>query len=144
MTSKVEIRVLSVRQPHADNIIFGPKWCENRSWRTHYRGPVFIHATKWDRGADTHTPGDGVVGAIIGRINIVDVVDLDDVGDQGIRQAARRLGLSTRQECMQHVFGNMCWILTNPRSLRSPIPVKGRLGIWKCKVSKDQLRFARR
>ena len=41
------ISVLSIKQPHADHIIFGDKWCENRTWQTRYRGPLFIHASQW-------------------------------------------------------------------------------------------------
>ena len=71
------IHVLSIRQPQADNIIFGDKWCENRTWQTRYRGPLFIHASRWDGPSDQPTPGRGVVGAIIGRTDLVDVVDLE-------------------------------------------------------------------
>jgi hypothetical protein len=36
---------LSVRQPYAWLIVQGIKTLENRSWRTHYRGPLLIHAS---------------------------------------------------------------------------------------------------
>ena len=45
-------KAISVRQPWADLIVYGPKDIENRNWYTPYRGPVFIHAARqFDYGA---------------------------------------------------------------------------------------------
>ncbi len=41
-----KIKVLSVRQPWAWLIVSGYKNIENRSWKTDYRGELFIHAGK--------------------------------------------------------------------------------------------------
>tara|TARA_B100000927_G_C16374271_1_gene432833 strand:+ start:466 stop:861 length:396 start_codon:yes stop_codon:yes gene_type:complete len=38
--------ILSVRQPFAHLIVNGIKDVENRSWITHYTGPLQIHASK--------------------------------------------------------------------------------------------------
>ena len=38
-------KVLSVAQPWASAIAYAGKDVENRSWRTHYRGPLAIHAS---------------------------------------------------------------------------------------------------
>lgn len=39
-----DARVLSVRQPWASMIVHGIKKIESRSWRTHWRGTLLIHA----------------------------------------------------------------------------------------------------
>ncbi|MEC5321592.1 ASCH domain-containing protein, partial [Brenneria populi subsp. brevivirga] len=39
------MKALSIRQPWAWLIVNGYKGTENRSWKTHYRGPVLIHAS---------------------------------------------------------------------------------------------------
>jgi ASCH domain len=39
-------RVLSIRQPWAQLVVAGIKRVENRSKRTHYRGPVLIQAAR--------------------------------------------------------------------------------------------------
>ncbi|MFJ6085097.1 VVA0879 family protein [Streptomyces sp. NPDC092369] len=39
-------RILSIRQPWAFAVAEGFKAIENRSRRTHYRGPIFIHASR--------------------------------------------------------------------------------------------------
>jgi hypothetical protein len=142
MVRKTEVKVLSVKQPHADHIIFGDKWCENRSRRTRHRGQLFIHSSaKWDTDAEDTSPGDGVLGAIIGCVEIVDVLNLEEVGLDEIRRVARAHGLSTRQSCMRHVLGPMCWIVTKPRALQKPIPIKGALNVWATELAQAQLRF---
>jgi hypothetical protein len=39
------MKTLSVRQPHAALICAGVKTVENRTWKTDYRGRLFIHAS---------------------------------------------------------------------------------------------------
>ncbi len=41
----LKLPVLSIRQPYAWAVVHGIKDIENRSWRTHYRGPLLIHAS---------------------------------------------------------------------------------------------------
>jgi len=38
------VKAITIRQPWATLIALGVKTIETRSWRTHYRGPVAIHA----------------------------------------------------------------------------------------------------
>lgn len=40
------MKALSIRQPWAWAIIYGNKNIENRSWTTHWRGEILIHAAK--------------------------------------------------------------------------------------------------
>lgn len=40
------MRVLSIQQPWASLIVMGHKRIETRSWKSKYRGPVLIHASK--------------------------------------------------------------------------------------------------
>lgn len=147
----VTVRVLSVKQPAADHIVFGDKWCENRTWTTRYRGELYIHATRWEGSSGQWTPGAGLTGAIIGRVQLADVVDLRDelVGRRGgakeskaLRQAASRLGLSTGAAGMAHVLGPVCFILSKPQKLLRPISTKGQLNIWRFQGSASQLQVA--
>lgn len=84
--------VLSVRQPYAWLIVNGIKTLENRSWRTHYRGPVLIHAssnpidlnekvlTRYGARGRVRMPPveDYELGGIIGYVEIVDCVQRSD------------------------------------------------------------------
>ena len=46
------MKALSIRQPWAWLILNGIKDIENRNWKTGYRGPLLIHASKtWDQEA---------------------------------------------------------------------------------------------
>lgn len=148
--SSEPVHVLSVRQPHADQIIFADKFAENRTWRTHYRGPLFIHASRWD-GPQATTEGDGTTGAIIGKCQLVDCVPVEDLDE--IQQALfARLKLRPKPKAVlerlqpllklaiaeqweaasfnRHAHGPFCFILTNREPLANPIPASGKLNIW--------------
>ena len=144
MASK-KIKVLSIRQPFADEIIFGDKWCENRTWRPLYRGPLFIHASRWDGPSDQPTPGNGEVGSIIGRVQLVDVVGDRDQGftDTELRRVIKSHGLSMKRECMAHVGGPVCFILTKPASLEEPITCKGKLNVWETTLDSSLFKFGK-
>jgi hypothetical protein len=47
-------KAISVRQPWAWAIVHAGKYVENRTWRTGYRGPLFIHAAKGMAAAEYH------------------------------------------------------------------------------------------
>jgi hypothetical protein len=55
------MRALSIRQPWADLILSGEKDVENRTWYTHHRGLLVVHAS---RGG----------GGLLGTVEVVDVV----------------------------------------------------------------------
>ncbi len=139
-----ELRVLSVRQPWADYILFDNKWCENRPRKQSYRGRLFIHSSKeWHESSNGYTPGNGQCGVILGSVDLVDVVDLDEVGSEGLKKIARSHGLSTSRECMAHVQGPMCLVVKDPQALKTPIEASGMLGIWRYRARSEQLYFHR-
>ena len=76
-----KIKVLSVRQPWAWCIFHAGKYVENRTWKTNYRGELYIHASKqFDYPAyssllpDYDIPQNLKVfeqGGIIGKIHLI-------------------------------------------------------------------------
>lgn len=147
MPKKRTVRCLSIQQPYADQIIFGDKWAENRSWRTKHRGELFIHASKWSPGGRRETPGNGDAGAIIGKVNLVDCVDHWEVtnplyrhlhGDKKRREfpeeleAMRDLAEAEgwTRESFRHACGDLCFVLAEREPLAEPIPAKGKLNVW--------------
>lgn len=114
-----EIRCLAIRQPWAWAIVAGAKEVENRSWKTDYRGPVLIQASSKtadvNRLAKTHKlrPRDFVYGALIGVVDLVDIVPLSE-------------GL----EANPWAWGAHCWIFRNARAFRRSIPFKARLNLY--------------
>ena len=130
----------------------------------HYRGELFIHASRWDGSPDQPTPGDGVTGAIIGRVRLIDVVDLkvllEDAASRraikpntgkrrgqppkrnrahALRELARRHGLSARSENLEHVQGPICLILNERLPLAQPVAAKGQLNIWRFEAPPSRL-----
>ena len=70
-------RALSIRQPHAENILRGIKKIEYRNRRTHVRERVYIYASKTPAAAklfaELHCePGDLPTGVLVGTVEIVD------------------------------------------------------------------------
>jgi len=110
------MKAISVQQPWAWAIIHVGKDIENRSWRTHYRAWVAIHASarpqrEWSmpRGVRKPSADKLELGAIVGVARLTDVVD------------------NSRSKWFEGPVG---WVLETPRELRQPIAVKGRLGLW--------------
>jgi hypothetical protein len=115
------MKALSVRQPWAWLIVAGYKDVENRSWRTDYRGRLLIHASqtadKWAMGAYQEQaeeygydlPDEYPTGAIVGSVELVDCVEQYD---------------------SEWFEGPIGWILDKPEAFASPIPAKGKLGLW--------------
>lgn len=108
-------KCLSVCQPWAWGLIHGPKRIENRSWATHYRGPLLIHAGKsearlGDEGdlfPELPAYEDLVYGAIIGLVDLVDCVRVADCPPDPFAE------------------GPWCWMIDNPRPLTEPVPYRG-------------------
>lgn len=141
-----EMRILTVRQPWAEAIIFGGKDVENRVRNVAggYRGPVAIHAglafdNDWQSAAldDAMRLGRAVAartgatvpwrehsGAIIGVVDLVDVhrANGDNPGEMNLC-APYGLCSPWAEPKGLHLA------LANARPLVTPIPFKGALGL---------------
>jgi hypothetical protein len=110
------MKAITIRQPWAWAIVFADKDIENRPWHTMYRGPLLIDAgaayradVSLPRGVHTPPRGDLDFSAILGVVDLVDVVE---------RSRSRWF------------LGEYGFVLENPRALSRPIPCKGQLGLW--------------
>jgi hypothetical protein len=122
------MKALTIKQPWAWAIVHAGKDIENRSWNTRLRGTIAIHAglgydkeAELPRGIKVPTDREIVHGAIIGLVDIVDVVE------------------KHRSKWFSGPFG---FVLSNPRSLSNPILCPGRLSFWE--VSPTVLRLIRK
>lgn len=116
------MKAITIRQPFAEMILRGRKRVENRTWRTHYRGPLIIHAQAMNAGTSRFP-----TGALVGMVYLTDCRHIN--------------------ECYQHdmfgfqpidretVTGPWCWCLENPRRFETPIVYPGRQGLWSIPVS---------
>ena len=156
-----EIRVLSIRQPFVDWILMGHKWAENRSWRSRYRGPLYLHSSRWQSGAeewweemmDSPMPeSEYQTGAILGVVDFVDVVTARQLGEIEYPRLRARLPeeqAATWDWCDQqpdptweHVSGPNCFIFQDPKKLITPIETGGKLNVWKHEVDESALALA--
>lgn len=136
------MKCLSIRQPWA-SLIMGagkqhnttmfqlPKDVENRTWGTGYRGRILIHAAQsLDKDHDLFLAMvasdylDGALprGALLGTAEIVDCHQQRHSVD-GAPPCCRSLWAV-------RVSGYWHWMLRNPVPFASPVPYKGRLGLF--------------
>jgi len=142
------MRVLTVRQPWAWVIIHGGKSVENRTRNIagSYRGPVAIHAGLTEA---TEAYEDGMVREVLGRY------DDSWLMEEQLGQRGTIIGVVTLWAVHRDRDNGLCcppdgsrnwamrdhWHLNvaNPIPLATPIPAKGRLGLWR---PDDELRAA--
>ena len=120
------MKALSLTQPWATAIALGLKQWETRSWPTHLRGEICIHASKafpkWAREfAAEHNLRDLPLGAIIC------VCDLTEC-----RQTHTLIGEIDDEEIEMGDYapGRYAFKLENVRVLATPVPARGALGFW--------------
>ncbi len=124
-TSIPAVRVLTVRQPHAQLLIRGSpnaaiKDVENRSKPTRHRGTLLVQASaKVDRAAYAEYTAEGielppaeelVTGAIIGSVQVTGCV----------RDSRSRWAIP----------GYWHWLTASPRAADPVIPLKGQLSMF--------------
>ncbi len=130
------MKAFTVYQPWATAIVTGLKPHETRSRRTNIRGRVAVHAGKADlmQAAEGMTNGefmdllyvmrkekDWPLGAVVGTVEIVGCVPVEDVMD-GLTEQERALG--------DYSPGRWAWVLKNPVMFATPIPARGKQGWW--------------
>jgi len=103
-------RALTVCQPFAWALMFGPKRVENRGWSTSYRGPLAIHAgksTAWLHCVDDFPAGLAVpsvfdFGAVLGFMDLVDIIRPEEVSpDRGNITRQRRFWQTRRYRSLR-------------------------------------------
>ena len=133
------MKCLSVCQPYARLIVSGAKTVELRGWTTAVRGEFLVHAARRIRLADCRRLGADpkalAVGAIVGRADLLDVVEYSSArsldADRARHLAPRgyygALGASAGGRSRTARYG---FVLGGARALRAPIPFPGRLGFF--------------
>jgi hypothetical protein len=144
---------ISLWQPWSSLLVAGWKRVETRSWPIRHRGPLLVHAAKkWDaeiRGIcrhDTfrsalvavgHDGPDLPLGAIVGRVNVIDcfptervaVDDLNALGAPYVR--GRALFVSERERAFgDYSADRFAWLCAEPFAFETPIPFRGAQGLF--------------
>ena len=126
------MKVISIKEPFATLITNGIKRIETRSWKTNYRGELFIHASGKSLAKEFLT-NDFIVdlikdmnmnyGNIICKCNLVDCVYMDEKFLEFIKQNPTEYNLG------EYKLGRYAWLLEDIEPI-NPIPAKGQLNIW--------------
>ena len=118
-----------VKKPSATLIKENIKNIETRSWKTNYRGEIYIHASKTSsKITDTKilelTKNLKMSnGNIIAKATLVDCKYMDQEFINEIKQN------KTEYLCGEYKEGRYAWILKDIEKI-NPIKAKGKLNIW--------------
>lgn len=128
------MKVLTIQEPYATFIMKGFKKIETRSFKTNYRGEIYIHAglsnnflnkisdsyilSLFDKSMLNY-------GKIICKAKLTDCIYMT-------KEYIEDLKSKNNKEFIlgDYKVGRYAWILENVEELKEKIPVKGRLGIW--------------
>lgn len=128
------MKVLSLTEPCATLIKENIKKVETRSWKTSYRGELYIHASSTKIPKEWKEDKEFMelvkektlnYGNIICKCNLVDCIYMT-------KEYVENMKNNNHQEylCGKYEEGRYAWILENVEVLDNPIKTKGHLSIW--------------
>ncbi len=128
------MKVLSLTEPCATLIKENIKKVETRSWKTSYRGELYIHASstkipkEWRKDKEFMELVKEIplnYGNIICKCNLVDCVYMTKEYVEDMKNNNHKEYI-----CGKYEEGRYAWILENIQVLDKPIKAKGHLNIW--------------
>ena len=127
------MKVLTIKEPYATLIKRKIKYIETRSWKTNYRGELYIQAgcSKIDKDLKQHSELLELYkdiklnyGNIICKCNLIDCVYMTEEFINKEKENNYNNFIAG-----DYKEGRYAWILDSIEEVE-PIPVKGKLGIW--------------
>lgn len=124
------MKVLSIREPFATLIANNIKHIETRSWKTNYRGEIFIHAAKARSKASnvsiasTYLKSQENPEHIICKCLLKDCIYMDEDFINKVKKNKEEYNSG------HYEVGRFAWQLEVIVVLKEPIYAKGQLGIW--------------
>ena len=127
------MKVLSLLEPWASLVKEKIKCIETRSWKTNYRGELYIHASKRKVSKKDEKVNALVYllenkefkyGHIIAKCKLTDCIYMDDEYITDIQKN------KIAYICGEYSVGRYAWILEDIEILETPLQAKGKLGIW--------------
>ena len=132
------MKVLSIKEPWATLIASKQKYIETRSWKTSYRGELYIHVSKKQINNKDEKIQELLkllatqemnYGKIICKCELVDCIYMDEKFINEIKQ--------NKQEyiCGDYQVGRYAWILEKTELMQPKINAKGKLNIWNFEIT---------
>ncbi len=133
------MKALSIKEPFASLILNKKKKIETRSFKTNYRGKLYIHASLSKNSVKDDKRLKKLLellpnnyefkyGKIICECNLVDCVFMDNEFIKKIKKN------KIEYLCGHYDIGRYAWILNDVKVV-DEIPIKGKLGIWNFDIS---------
>ena len=103
----MKAKILTIKEPWATMIKEGLKTIETRTWKTKYRGKIFLHASKSQKS--------NISGKIFATAEIID---------------CRKMNKEDEKAACCEIYPNAhSWFLDKITKIE-PIKAKGKLGLW--------------
>lgn len=126
------MKVLTIKEPFASLVKDKYKRYETRSWKTNYRGEIFIHAGISNDNLKSNDARLKSVcklvnvnkGYIICKAKLTNCILIDKKFVDGLSPMEK--------QCGNYAYGRYAWELSDVVSVK-PIKAKGQLGIWNYK-----------
>lgn len=126
------MKVLSVKEPFATLIMDKDKMIETRSFKTNYRGELYIHASLGNVDIKERIDLLNLVGErnmhngyIICKCKLVDCVYMSPSFVEDMKKNNYKEYI-----CGEYKEGRYAWVLSDIQVLDEFLPAKGKLGIW--------------
>lgn len=143
------MKCLSLTQPWASLVALGAKRIETRSWWTSYRGEIAIQATKEFpaecRALCEIQPFQAVLigevlpdepwhnlptGSVVAVVDVLDCFEIQPGTERAMREHHYSGAGAFEADFGDYTPGRYGWALGNLRTLRRPVPVRGRQRIF--------------
>lgn len=151
------MKAITIIQPWATLLALEEKGNETRSRRTHYRGPIAIHAgQKIDRAACEQEPIKSTLakygytaenlptGAVLAIANLSECWAIGVDYESGMPFLFNGEGGATKSVSLKeekfgdYSFGRSALQMSDVQQLPEPIPAKGQQGLWNWEGGKDE------
>lgn len=128
------MKVLTLNEPFASLIKNKKKYIETRSWKTNYRGELYIHAGKkkidksiYERKELLHLIGDDEMNfsKVVCKCELVDCIYMTSEYIEYIKEKEPQQFI-----CGEYKVGRYAWILKNIQPIQCNKKISGKLGIW--------------
>lgn len=125
------MKALTIKEPYASFITKQIKTIETRSWKTNYRGEIYIHAGKSKvhfKSKEVETIAKNLsfhYGKILCKCELVDCVYMTEEFIEYVKK-----NFPMDYILGEYEVGRYAWILKVKEELKEPICMNGKLGIW--------------
>ena len=129
----MKVKVLTVKQPWAYLICSGIKDIENRTWKTNFRGRIYIHSSA--KGIEFSNPNEVFTkeqySSLDNEHKIMVIMSKKAMECSSIIGSVEIVDCVLNHPSVWAEKGVYHWVLANPILFEKPIvDVKGKLGLW--------------